>query len=69
VNLSHGYVESNVRLGANVHACADGEEVMRVEQTVLEDEGVKGEVAKLKLPEGSVVVCDPWIYGKLSLLH
>lgn len=64
MNLSQGYVESNVRLGPNIHACADGEEIMRVEQAVLEDEGVKVEVAKLKLPEGSVVVCDPWIYGK-----
>lgn len=66
MNLSKGYVESNVRLGPNIHACADGEEITRVERTVLEDEGVKVEAAKLKLPEGSVVVCDPWIYGKLS---
>ena len=36
---------------------------MAVERLALEDEGVKAEIAKLKLPEGSVVVCDPWIYG------
>jgi len=64
VNLSKGYVESNVRLGPNMHACADGEEIMRVEQIALEDEEVRREIANLKLPEGSVVVCDPWIYGK-----
>jgi primary-amine oxidase len=39
---------------------------MRLERIALEDEGVKAEVAKLKLPEGSVVVVDPWIYGKLA---
>lgn len=66
MNLSQGYVESNVRLGLNIHACADGEEIMRVEQIAMEDEGIKAEIAKLKLPEGSVVVCDPWIYGKFA---
>ena len=30
----------------------------------LEDEGVKAEIAKLQLPEGSVVCADPWIYGE-----
>jgi len=30
----------------------------------LEDPGVKAEIAKLKLPEGTVVISDPWIYGK-----
>lgn len=55
-----------MRLGPNVHACGDGEEIMRLERVALEDEGVRAEVAKLKLPEGSVVVVDPWIYGKLA---
>lgn len=36
---------------------------MMVERVVFEDQGVKAAVAKLKLPEGAVVVCDPWIYG------
>ena len=40
---------------------------MSVERVALEDEGVKAEIAKLKLPEGSVVVVDPWIYGEHSL--
>lgn len=30
---------------------------------MLADPGVQAEIAKLKLPEGSVVVSDPWIYG------
>jgi primary-amine oxidase len=69
VNLSQGYVESNVRLGPNIHACVDGEEIIRIEQIVLEDESIRAEIEKLKLPEGSVVVCDPWIYGKFFLCY
>ncbi|TGO73773.1 hypothetical protein BELL_0332g00030 [Botrytis elliptica] len=63
VNLSAGQVESNVRLGPNVHSGADSEELVAVELIALEDEGVKAAIAKLQLPEGTVVVCDPWIYG------
>lgn len=36
---------------------------MSVERTALEDEGVKLEIAKLQLPEGTVIIIDPWIYG------
>ena len=36
---------------------------MMVEKVVFEDEGVKKALAKLQMPEGAVVVCDPWIYG------
>ena len=53
-----------MRLGPNVHASGDGEEIVKIEQIALEDEGVRAEVAKLQLPEGSVVVVDPWIYGQ-----
>jgi primary-amine oxidase len=63
VNLSQNVVESNVRLGPNLHAGGDGAEILKVEEVALSDEGVKAEVAKLKLPEGTVIVCDPWIYG------
>jgi hypothetical protein len=35
-----------------------------VEKITLEDKGVKAEIAKLQLPEGSVVCADPWIYGE-----
>jgi primary-amine oxidase len=65
VNLTRGTVESHVRLGPNVHSNSDYGEILMVEKIVLEDEGVKAEIAKLKLPEGTVVVCDPWIYGGL----
>jgi len=43
-----------------------------VEKNALEDEGVKAELAKLQLPEGTVVCADPWIYGtyrSLTLGH
>ena len=36
-----------------------------VEKNALEDEGVKAEIAKLKLPEGAMICADPWIYGEL----
>lgn len=61
--MSQGKVESNVRKGPNIHSNADGDEIMLVEKLVLEDERVKAELAKLKLPEGTVVISDPWIYG------
>jgi len=57
-------VESNVRLGPNIHSPGDGEEIIMVEKIALEDEAVKAEIAKLKLPEGTVVISDPWIYGE-----
>lgn len=63
VNLTQGWVESNIRLGPNVHAPVDIEEVLAVERIALEDEDVKIELAKLQLPEGAAVLSDPWIYG------
>jgi primary-amine oxidase len=53
-------------MGPNVHSSADGEEILLVEKVALEDERVKAEIAKLQLPEGTVVISDPWIYGKLG---
>lgn len=62
--MTSNKVESNVRLGPFIHAPGDGEEIIAIEKAMLEDEGVKAEIAKLKLPEGAVVVSDPWIYGE-----
>lgn len=56
-------MESNLRLGANVHGPGDAEEIMLVEQIALQDDGVKAEIAKLGLPEGTGIISDPWIYG------
>ena len=58
-------MESNIRLGSNVHSQADGAEILEVEKVALEDEGVKAEIAKLNLPEGTVIISDPWIYGMI----
>ena len=63
VNLSTQKVERNVRLGANVHAPGDAEEILAIEQIAIEIPAVQEEIKKLQLPEGSVVICDPWIYG------
>ena len=52
-----------MRLGPNIHSNADGAEILMVERIALEDEGVKAAIAKLELPEGTVVISDPWIYG------
>lgn len=62
--MSAGKIESNIRLGPNVHSNADGDEIMMVEKIALEDEGVKAEIAKLQLPEGTMIISDPWIYGE-----
>lgn len=56
-----------MRLGDNVHANGDGDEIVAIENAALADEGVKAEIQKLQLPEGAVVISDPWIYG--TLLH
>lgn len=64
VNLSQLRVESHIQLGPNIHGPADGEEILLIEKIALEDEGVKAEIAKLRLPKGTAIVCDPWIFGK-----
>ena len=63
VNLTTQSVEYNVRLGQNHHANMDAEEILAAEQLAVTDEGVLAEIAKLKLPEGTRILCDPWIFG------
>ncbi|KAI6752345.1 hypothetical protein HG530_013714 [Fusarium avenaceum] len=63
VNLTTGRIESNIKLGPNVHGNVDYDEAQRVEKLALEDPKVLAELEKLKLPEGTVVCADPWIYG------
>jgi primary-amine oxidase len=64
VNLTTRNVEANVKLGPFQHANGDGEEIIAVEKALLAHPDVQAEIAKLKLPPGSVVVSDPWIYGR-----
>ena len=66
VNLTRQDVESNVQLGANLHAQVDASEIIAVEKVVLGDPQVQAAIAELELPKGTVVVCDPWIYGRLN---
>jgi primary-amine oxidase len=63
VDLTTGRVLHNVLLGPFVHANGDGDEIVAIEKAALEDEAVQAEIAKLQLPEGTVVISDPWIYG------
>ena len=46
-----------------MHGNGDFEEVKLFEKAALKDEAVQEAIAKLQLPEGTVIVCDPWIYG------
>lgn len=64
VNLTKQRVESNVRLGPYVHGAADAAELLAVEKVALQDEGVRSALAKLRLPEGTPIVSDPWNYGR-----
>lgn len=50
----------------HVHAPNDSEEVFAIEGAVLKHARVQEELAKLHLPTGTHIVCDPWIYGMLT---
>ena len=66
VNLTKQKVETNKRITEpNVHAPADTADILIAEKLILADEGVQEALAKLELPEGTVIVCDPWTYGVL----
>ncbi|KAK1779591.1 copper amine oxidase [Copromyces sp. CBS 386.78] len=69
VNLTNNTIESNAKLGPFQHANSDGEEIMAVEKALLADPKVQAEIAKLKLPEGTQIVIDPWIYGSDGVKH
>lgn len=50
-------------MGPNIHSPGDYDEIVAIEKIALEDEKVKEEIDKLKLPKGTVIISDPWIYG------
>ncbi|KAK4447762.1 putative copper amine oxidase [Podospora aff. communis PSN243] len=67
VNLTTKTVERNARLGPFTHPNSDGDEIVAVEKALLAHPDVQAEIAKLRLPEGTVLVADPWIYGSDGL--
>jgi primary-amine oxidase len=67
VNLTTRKVEANARVGPFMHPNGDAEELFAVEKALLAHPQVQAEIAKLKLPKGSVVVVDPWLYGKTAI--
>lgn len=55
-----------MKVGPFLHPNADAEEMIAVEKACLAHPEVLAELEKLELPEGAVVVSDPWIYGEDS---
>jgi primary-amine oxidase len=45
------------------HAFVDAGEMKKCEKACLEDSRVQDAIKALQLPEGAVVVCDPWTYS------
>ncbi|GAB1312465.1 hypothetical protein MFIFM68171_02675 [Madurella fahalii] len=62
VNLNKRAVQSEVKL-ENRHSHIDGDYMRKAEAACMADPRVKEQVAALKLPEGAIVVVEPWTYG------
>lgn len=62
VDLTKESVERKSEVPAQFHGPIDEDEYFNVERVALEDSRTKAEIEKLELPEGTVVVCDPWIW-------
>jgi Cu2+-containing amine oxidase len=64
VDLGAGKVIFHKELPEGVHPPAGTDDMLAVQQLVLEDDLVKAEIARLKIPEGVQVVPEAWPYGK-----
>ena len=51
-------------LGSKVHAPGTPEEMERMYSVAMRSDLVHKELKRLRLPEGSEIVCEPWPYGK-----
>ena len=51
-------------LGTKIHAPGTSEEIERMHDIAMRSDLVKKEILRLKLIEGTQVVCEPWPYGK-----
>ncbi|KAH8204600.1 hypothetical protein TruAng_001229 [Truncatella angustata] len=67
VNLTTESIERSTEVPAQFHGPIDEDEIVTVEKVALEDPRTKAEIEKLKLPEGAIVVCDPWICNSKEL--
>ena len=64
VDLGTRKVIFHKELPKGVHPPAGTDDMLAVQQLVLEDEHVKAEIVRLKIPEDAVVVPEAWPYGK-----
>lgn len=63
VSLTESALLSSNELSDDHHAGIDGEEMLAAEAALLADATFLKAIEELRLPEGSVVVADPWIFG------
>ncbi|ODQ77346.1 hypothetical protein BABINDRAFT_41805 [Babjeviella inositovora NRRL Y-12698] len=63
VNLTYGHVITKQRMPQGVVGPVLGDDMVEIEEYALRDPIVLAEIAKLKLPTGYDVRCEPWIYG------
>jgi primary-amine oxidase len=64
VDVTAGKVVWQRNLGSKVHAPGTPEEMERMHEVAMRSDLVKKEIKRLKLIEGTEVVCEPWPYGK-----
>jgi len=64
VDISSGKVIWQRNLGSKVHGPGTPEEMERMHDIAMKSELVQNEIKRLKLVEGTDVVCEPWPYGK-----
>jgi Cu2+-containing amine oxidase len=65
INLTEGRVIYNHELDQLLHGPGDVGEVVDIEELVHKDEKFQAEVRRLGL-DPSLVICEPWIYGKYT---
>jgi primary-amine oxidase len=64
VDITSGNVLWQRNLGKKVHPPGTPEEMERMHKIAMQSHLVKKEIERLKLVEGTEVVCEPWHYGK-----
>jgi hypothetical protein len=53
-----------VPVSADDHVAADGEEMIKAEEALLQHPDFQKVIAELRIPENATVVADGWIYGR-----